>query len=138
MHFGHSLRNVGCGAANGVKVNGGRFLAAFQGLCAHAALADHAFDIKVFHHVGLIRLFTNGGGGTCRYKFVFFCIQARDHRSAVINDRAVQYFFQLFVHLQIIALRDADLFDEGVYQPFMNGIASGDHHAREGNRIANF
>jgi hypothetical protein len=40
--------------------------------------------------------------------------------------------------LQIIALGVAGLFDKSFDHPFVDDIAPGYHHAREGNRVADF
>ena len=55
-----------------MEIDAGRIDTALQCLRTHAALADHAFDVEVFHYMGLIGLLARGCGRSGRDAFVFF------------------------------------------------------------------
>jgi hypothetical protein len=72
QHFFDRLGNKRSRAADGVQVNAGRLLAAFERFCAHAALADDTLQVKVLHHIGLVGFLADGCGRPGGDKFVVF------------------------------------------------------------------
>ncbi len=126
----HGLGDQRCSPADGVQVDAGHFLAGCQGLGTHAALADHAFDLEMAHHVALVGFLARAGGRTGGHKAVLAWYPAR--RPPDRSGRSAPAFQQGLdglVDLQVIALGLAGLLDKGFYHPFVHRVAPGEHHA---------
>ena len=57
---------------------------------AHAALADHALEVEVAHHIALVGLLADAGGRPGGHEVVLLRVQPGHHRPAVIDQPAVQ------------------------------------------------
>src|SRR5688500_10592472 len=79
-----------CSPTDSVEVDGAVLLETSQGLCAHAALANHRAYAIFADDVGLIGLLSNARGWTRRGHLPIAVGLFRHHRAAVINDAAAQ------------------------------------------------
>ena len=119
-----------------MEVNTRDFLATLERFGAHTALTDHALEVEVLHHLGLVRFLADGGGRAGRNEFILFRVQPGDDRPAVVDDPTHQDGLERLIDLQIIPLRFARLPDKGLDHPLVDDIPTGDHDTVEQYRVA--